>query len=276
MKLSVTTMGCPGWNLDTLLTNIKSYGYDGIDFRGLQGKLDITLLPEFTTDLAATAKRIKSSGLEVFGISSSICICEPSRRERDLDEAKRTIALAQAIGAKNTRVMGYGPIDTTPKSELVKIAKDRMAELLALPDAGKLTWNFETHDHWIKGADTRLILDAVPAKNFGAIWDMGALASTGETPEQTHAFLHPRINYVHLSDSIADPAVRGEGKEGGRRYAAPGQGQLPLAHSINILKQHGYDGWLMFEHEKHWLPEIEEPEVAFPAFMAWARPLIGK
>jgi sugar phosphate isomerase/epimerase len=263
-------MGCPGWNLDTLLTNIKSYGYDGIDFRGLQGKLDITLLPEFTTDLAATARRIKSSGLEVFGISSSICICEPSRRERDLDEARRTIALAQALDAKNTRVMGYGPIDTTPKSELVKIAKDRMAELLALPDADKLRWNFETHDHWIRGADTKLILDAIPARNFGAIWDMGALGMTGETPEQTHAFLHPRIHYVHLKDAIADATH----KEGWR-YAVPGKGELPLVRAIDILKQHRYDGWLMFEHEKHWLPEIEEPEVAFPAFIAWARPLIA-
>jgi sugar phosphate isomerase/epimerase len=270
MKLAVTTMGCTSWDLDTLLKNIKSYGYDGIDFRGLQGKLDITVLPEFTTDLAATARRIKSSGLEVFGISSSICICEPERRQRDLEEAKRTLPIAQAIGAKNTRVMGYGPIDTTPKSELVKIARDRMNELLALPGADQINWNFETHDHWIRGADTRLILDAIPQKNFHAIWDMGALGMTAETPEQTHAYLHPRINYAHLKDAMADPTH----KEGWR-YAIPGKGQLPLAHAIGILKQHGYDGWLMFEHEKHWLPDIEEPEVAFPAFIQWIRPILA-
>jgi sugar phosphate isomerase/epimerase len=172
--------------------------------------------------------------------------------------------------------MGYGAIDTTPKSEPVKIVRDRMAELLALPDADTINWNFETHDHWIKGADTKLILDAVTAKNVGAIWDMGALNSTSETPEQTHAFLHPRINNVHISDSVSDAKTQGESKEGGRRYALPGEGQLPLAHAIEVLKRNRYDGWLMFEHEKHWLPEIEEPEIAFPAFIKWVRPLIGQ
>jgi sugar phosphate isomerase/epimerase len=273
MKLSVTTMGCTSWNLDTLLTKIKSYGYDGIDFRGLQGKLDITVLPEFTADLSATARRIKSSGLEVFGISSSICICEPEPRERDLEEAKRTIPIALELGAKNIRVMGYGPIDKLPRSELVKIARDRMNELFALPGADKLNWNFETHDFWIKGADTKLILDAIPERNFAAIWDMGALGATGETPEETHAFLHPRINYAHISDNNPDPSVSTADKGG--KYALPGKGKLPLGHAIGVLKQNGYDGWLMFEHEKHWLPNIEEPEVAFPAFIQWIRPILG-
>ena len=79
-----------------------------------------------------------------------------------------------------------------------------------------------------------------------------------------------------ISDAVPDPTVRGEGKNSGTRYALPGKGQLPLVRAIQVLKQHGYEGWLMFEHEKHWLPEIEEPEVAFPAFIEWVRPLIGR
>jgi sugar phosphate isomerase/epimerase len=55
----------------------------------------------------------------------------------------------------------------------------------------------------------------------------------------------------------------------------PGEGQLPLAESIALLHASGYDGWLQFEHEKRWHPELLEPEVAFPAFTAWARKLVA-
>jgi hypothetical protein len=31
----------------------------------------------------------------------------------------------------------------------------------------------------------------------------------------------------------------------------------------------------MFEHEKRWHPELEDPAIIFPQFVGWARPLIG-
>ena len=47
------------------------------------------------------------------------------------------------------------------------------------------------------------------------------------------------------------------------------------ADAIALLKDNGYDGWIMFEHEKRWHPELEDPAVIFPQFVGWARPLIG-
>jgi len=61
----------------------------------------------------------------------------------------------------------------------------------------------------------------------------------------------------------------------GWRYVPPGRGQLPLAEAIPILKGEGYDGWLMFEHEKRWHPDLEEPEDIFPLFVEWVKPLIA-
>lgn len=61
----------------------------------------------------------------------------------------------------------------------------------------------------------------------------------------------------------------------GWRYVPPGAGQLPLEEAIALLKGHGYDGWIMFEHEKRWHRELESPEEIFPIFSAWVRPLLG-
>jgi sugar phosphate isomerase/epimerase len=61
----------------------------------------------------------------------------------------------------------------------------------------------------------------------------------------------------------------------GWRYVIPGTGVLPLADSIRLLKANGYDGWLQFEHEKRWHPELPEPEEIFPAFVQWVRTVMA-
>jgi len=63
-------------------------------------------------------------------------------------------------------------------------------------------------------------------------------------------------------------------QDDGWRYVTPGQGQLPLAEAIALLRQQGYTGWLVFEHEKRWHPELLEPEEIFPAYVQWVRQLI--
>ena len=34
MKISFMTLGCPGWDLDTICARGREYGFDGVDFRG--------------------------------------------------------------------------------------------------------------------------------------------------------------------------------------------------------------------------------------------------
>ncbi len=110
---------------------------------------------------------------------------------------------------------------------------------------------------------------------FGVLWDMGHTARVGgETPAETYAAVGARTFYTHVKDAVYD-ADHPQAMKDGWRYVQPGTGQLPLAEAIALLKQNGYDGWVMFEHEKRWHPELEEPDVIFPQFVGWAQPLIG-
>lgn len=60
----------------------------------------------------------------------------------------------------------------------------------------------------------------------------------------------------------------------GWHCVAPGTGELPLIESIALLQEHGYNDWLLFEHEKRWHPNLPEPEEIFPQFVEWVRPFI--
>jgi sugar phosphate isomerase/epimerase len=276
------TLGCPTWDLDTICARGREYGFDGVDLRGYLDTLDVTTLPMFTTQAAQTRRQLNDAGLEVSCISSSIKACDAEARQQNLDEAKRTIVTARGMGAGIVRIFGGGDLQSHSRAELVQTGRAMIEEILALDGAREIRWLFETHDMWIKSRDCKVLLDGIPNANFGALWDMGHTYRVGgETPEETYAAIGPRVGYCHVKDAAFDPSHPlamteqfAEGTKVGWRYMLPGTGELPLAQSIGLLKRGGYDGWLLCEHEKRWHPELVEPEVIFPAFVAWAKKLI--
>jgi sugar phosphate isomerase/epimerase len=275
MKVSFTTLGCPAWDLATICAKGRAYGFDGIDWRGLQGEIDITRLPAFTTGIAATRRMIQDAGLVTSGIASSIKVCDPSAHQANIEEAKRTIAVAKGLGCVNVRVFGGGDLAKYDRAQLAAFGLDNMHSILALDGAQDLRWLFETHDNWIKSTDCRLLLDKITVPAFGALWDIGHTPRVGgEAPHQTYAAIGPRVGAVHLKDAIYDPSHPLAMKDGWR-YVVPGTGQLPLADGVALLKKNRFDGWAIFEHEKRWHPELPEPEEIFPQYVAWLRPLIG-
>lgn len=274
MKLALSTLGCPQWDLATICARAKTFGYDGIDFRGLQEALDITTLPAFARDGAATRRQIADAGLEVSGIASSIRLCAAEKRAENLEEARRTIPVATALGCRNIRVFGGGEIAKHGRAACAAAGRDCLGAILDLPGARELRWLFETHDHWIQSADCRLLLDSIADPAFGALWDMGLTGmEEAETPAAVHAALGARIGAAHVKDAVRDPGSP-KAVMGRWRYVPPGEGILPLAESIGLLHHAGFTGYLIFEHEKRWHPELPEPEVVFPAFVRWARPLL--
>jgi len=270
MKLTFMTLGCPKWDLDTICRRGREYGYDGVDFRGYLDTLDITLLPLFTTHAEATLRRLNDAGLEVSAISSSIQVCVADKGKENLDEARRTIAAARALKCSNVRIFGSGDLKAHTREELVATGRGCIENILTLDSAHSLHWLFETHDLWVKASDCRLLLESIPDPAFGAIWDMGhTYRIGGEAPKDTFDALKGRVGYTHIKDAVYEPG-HALAMEDGWRYVLPGAGSLPLAESIELLKGSGYDGWLQFEHEKRWHPNLPEPEEVFPAFASWA------
>jgi hypothetical protein len=45
-----------------------------------------------------------------------------------------------------------------------------------------------------------------------------------------------------------------------------GTGEVPVKEQVKVLAASGYQGFYCLEWEKRWVPDIEEPEVAFPQY----------
>ena len=268
MRPSFSTLGCPDWPLEIICKRAREYGFEGVDFRGVLDEVDITKTPEFTDQLAESQAQLDAAGLPVTCLSSSIRICVEDDYEQHLAEAERYIDLATTLDAPYVRVFGMGDAEAHSLDELAAIGGDTMAGVLDLPGADEVTWILETHDNWTSIENYQLLLDQLPDE-MGVLWDAGHTTRIAdEEPSATIDALGDRIEYVHVKDAVYDPS-HPEAMDDGWRYVLPGKGELPLEDTINKLDAFGYDGWIVFEHEKRWHRVLPEPEVAYPAFVEW-------
>jgi sugar phosphate isomerase/epimerase len=270
MKLSFMTLGCPAWDLDTVLRRAKEYGFDGVDFRGLKDEpKDISLTKEFTSELKTTKRRLEDAGLEVSCISSDMRVCDAKTANEHVESARRIIPIAIELNCKFVRVFGGGDLKSNSINQLAAEGQKTIEKVLKLDGADQVQWVFETHDNWVSSKDCKLLTDAVASPNFGILWDMAHTSRTSkESPQQTLELVGDRVRYLHIKDAKHDPTHPDIMKDGWR-YVSPGEGDLPIEKGIRSLLDRGYNGWFTFEHEKRWQPKLEEPEVAFRKFSEW-------
>ncbi|MDA8975144.1 sugar phosphate isomerase/epimerase [Akkermansiaceae bacterium] len=270
MKLAFTTLACPDWSLETIVKKAAECGFDGVDFRGTDQGLDITLQDQFLSGNAATRRLIEDHGLVTSGVSSSISMCDASLYDDNIEEAKRTIEVAVGLGAAQVRMFGNGD-ESVDRSERIDVAKRCMEGIHALDGADQIEWLLEIHDIWLTGEDCNAMLDVVGRDKMGILWDIGHSTRIGsESYQNTYAALASSIPCVHLKDAIYQPKDQPVMKDGWR-YVLPGKGELPITEAVHFLKEKNYDGWYVFEHEKRWHATLEEPEEALKAFVSWIR-----
>jgi sugar phosphate isomerase/epimerase len=285
MKLATTTLGCFKWDLPTVLSRVTGYGFQGIDFRGLQGELKLWQLPEFSTELTETAARIGDHGLTVTCISSGIHLTDtrPERMAEYDEELVRSAELCAALGCGRIRVFGgsLGLADGATEADRPRVV-DLVAERVSvLAERARriapVDLLIETHDAWTSSGDMAAVLARVDRSDVACCWDVKHTYWTGqETPTTTWEQIGPWVRNTHWKDVRR---VKNSKETYGRDLSSSGllclvgEGTVPLADCYELLEMAGYGGWLTLEWEKHWHPHIEEPEIAFPTFVCYMRDL---
>ncbi len=268
MKLAFTTLGCPDWDMDTIISRAVEYGFDGVDFRGYGNELDIYKLPEFAARAQETAARFAEAGLEVPCFSSSAYVYRDP--EKAIREITAYAALCLAFGSSCIRIFG-GNIDDTPREEAIRTAVRTLRQAAPIARDHNVKLVLETHDAWTETRHVAAVLEAVDSPAVGALWDINhPYRFADEDPETSWKNIGPWVAYTHWKDSITTP----EGKHPFEDCLF-GQGDLPLGDILGLLRSGGYDGYLTLEWEKKWNASLEEPEVAFPAYVARMRKLLA-
>ncbi|GAB3900690.1 sugar phosphate isomerase/epimerase [Larkinella knui] len=261
--LAFSTLGCPKWDLDTILKTAVSAGYQAVEFRGLAGELDLTKSPAFNTASKAreTRTRFADRGIRICNLGSSAQLhhADAGKSAKNLDEARRFIDLAQQLDCPYVRVFpDQLPADQSREATLQLISDG----LLTLGDHAKnssVAVLLESHGELTRSDLLIQIMQAAKHPKVGLIWDIFNMwADAHEAPAEVYQKLKPYIRHVHVKDARL--------ANGKHQYVLLGQGDAPLREAIDSLKAGKYEGYYSFEWEKLWHPDIAEPELAIPHY----------
>lgn len=264
MKLAFTTLGCPEWDMGTIIAKAVEYGFDGVDFRGYQGELNVYELPRFTNDVKDTARQFADAGLDVSCFSSSVCVFlkTPAELNAGIDEVKAYAELCTHFQTPFIRVFG-GAIGDTPRADAVDIMAANLEQIAEVTGKYGVQPLLETHDEWLECAHLKAVMEKVDPDSAGILWDVHhPYRMKGESPLETWTTLGRWIRNTHWKDSRVQQDL-----EAGYQLCLTGDGDIPLTEIFECLKNGDYKGYLTLEWEKMWHPEIEEAEIAFPKYV---------
>jgi sugar phosphate isomerase/epimerase len=265
LKISFSTLGCPDWTLSQALEIGVRAGYYGIELRFLEGEASLWKLPSFQgTGLQETRGRIADSGLTVCCVDTSCRFDSPqkSERQRWIDEGLRMAELAGELHSPGIRVFGDRIDPTSTRAATQDWIIDSLNTLIEnTKPSGVGIW-LETHGDFSSTSQVHSLLGA--CLGIGLVWDAAsAFIECGERPQEHGIALQSAIRHVHIKDLCKI--------ENKWMPALTGEGQFPIAEVRHVLETINYDGFLSFEWEKKWHPEIQPPEIAIPHFANWFR-----
>lgn len=271
MKLSFTTLGCPEWTLRQIVENAAQMGYDGVDFRGLLQDVDISGRPEFTTGLDESRQMFADHGVAISGlaISSRFAVIDPEQRQQQFDEARRNMELAARLGTHILRVYGGRVPEGYTVETIMPVLVENLRQIGDEAEQFGVTLALETHDDWTDSSVFARLMAEVNHPRVRVLWDLHhPFRTNGEPAELTYHNLIPYTVSTHFKDSLPN-------EDGGHTYTLLGEGDVPLKAMLDMLVEGGYDGYAILEWEKRWHPELADPEVAFPQYVAKMREWLG-
>lgn len=258
-RLCFSTLGCPDWDFEQITTFAADHGYQGIEIRGIQRELDLVKCPVFSTAgaRASSLQRMKEQKLSFTGLGSSATLHykDMSKRQTNLEEGKRFIDLAAQLKCPYVRVFPNNFPKDQGREETFELIKSGLLYLSDHARGSGVDVLLETHGDLVQSNDLQEIMKEVNSKKIGLIWDISNMWTvTGEAPADVYSRLKKYIRHVHVKDAV---------KENGKlRYTFVGKGEVPVFNALDLLANDNYKGYLSFEWEKLWHPEIETPELA--------------
>ena len=272
MKLAFSTLGCPNWELERIAHAAHAFGYEGVELRALGGDLDLLNRPEFRPEaVSSTRQWFCEQGLSVCCVDSSCTFdsVDKDERRRQIEIAIRYCDLATKLGAPLMRVFP----DRIPAGATREQTRDNIAASLkqvaeSCPDSVRVA--LETHGDFARAGAAAEIVKLAAHSNVVVIWDVANALNAGDSIEESAAGVSPYLAHVHLRDARNVP---------GREHWQPvlaGRGDVSFESAVDELHRLEYDGYICFEWEKYWQPDIEDPEIALPDFANAMKKILTK
>src|SRR5260221_5071914 len=193
MKLAYSTLACPNWSFDQIIDAAQRNGYEGLEFRLLNGEILPADLDKTTRNNVRTQCAV--AGLKIICVDTSIKIAtqDAEGQAAQIRDGMAYLQMAAEWGAPFIRVFGGTP-DGTPKAEAVKVSTQCLTTLAKRGQDLGVRVLLETHDAFSSSTMVMDVLNQVP--EAGALWDTLHPYRVGEQPAEPAGSLGDRCNHV--------------------------------------------------------------------------------
>jgi len=239
MRYAFMSFSTPDLTLAEMLALAAQLGYDGIEPRldaGHRHGIECDLsLPE----RQAIKAQVADTGIALCCLATSCQYANPATLPKMLDDTRRAIDLAGAVGAPRLRVFGGLIPDGISREQATDQCITSLAALAPHAAEQGVTLCLETHDAWCDPAHVIAILRAVNHPCIAVNWDiMHPVRAAGCTMDAAFAALKPWIRHLHVHDGVlGEPAA----------LMPIGEGAIDHRRAIELLHTIAYDGYLSGE-----------------------------
>jgi inosose dehydratase len=217
----------PGDTLQTL-REVAGAGYEGVEL--FDGNL-----AEFADEPEALRDALDDTGLTLVGVYSGANLIFTEILAEELWRIRKACEWASALGAEHL-VIGGGAQRAEPATD-VDFARLGVAldEVASLAEGHGLVASF--HPHLTTMVESPEDVErALSNSRIAFCPDTGHLQAGGGDPVQLVRDYRDRIPYIHLKDIDAQGT-----------FVPLGDGVLDVAGVVDVLRETGYDGWIMVE-----------------------------
>lgn len=268
MKLAFSTLGNPSWTFERTVAEAKRLGFDAIEVRGVLDVMRAEEIDAFSPSKQASTQRLlMEAGISLCGLGTSVSFHNRDKRDDAIAEGRAAIDVCARMGIPFIRVFG----DKVVAGESDAAAASRVArgilDLCAYARGRRVSVLLEIHGDFNTVERVAAVCDeAGQAPEFGLLWDIAHSDKVyGDDFLPMYAVVKPFLKHVHIKDHRR--------MEGTFPLCFTGDGDIPIPSIVRRLNADGFEGYFSFEWEKRWHPELPEPELAYPGYVAFMRSL---
>ena len=259
MKIGVSSYSFHRCNANGKMTSIdyvviaKEMGFDGIEF---------VSLTENTVEYATKVKeKADEVGIEICCMCMRAQLIQETEEEKkaEIERIKKQIDIAVALGVKLVRHDGFFSLKKYRSFDLCLPELGEVCrEISSYAEQYGIRTMIENHGWLCQGSERmEKIFNAVNYPNFGLLVDFGNFKGIDENSARAVAALASYTIHAHVKDlkfyNYGDenvPENAGRSRMCNRLMAVPaGEGDVNVAQCVDILKNSGYDGYLIIEYE---------------------------
>lgn len=263
LKLAFSTVACPDWTLEEVAERAEQYDFDGVELRTFgDGGAQFACEPALTSD--AKLRRIfGSDGLEICSLGSSLRFDEPvwppaplgyifGDFERPVKEAKPVVNLASAIGCPLVRVFGCEGRPTESRKTLVKRVSERLELVCDHARNTGVSIVLENNGDFGRAEQVMEVIDKVNSPLLGCCYSLVGGMASGDDFHKAIDTLGSKLMLARVKDL----------KDG--RPVELDEGDLPCREFVEALRRSDYSGWLVYEWDAAWIPDLKPAEEVLP------------